>query len=68
MGKEVKTRGGGDTETHGKGLKSRGFNENWEIREWDNDHKDHRGGADPGGHRGQEMGMRSWSGAGERLF
>lgn len=61
MGKKVKTRGGWETDTHGKRLRSRGFNEDQEIRKWDNNHKDCRARADPSGHRGQEMGVSSSS-------
>lgn len=51
----------GETDTHEKGLRSRGFNEDREIRKWENNHKDCRGRADPGGHRAQEMGASSSS-------
>ena len=59
MGKNVKTRWGWKIEIHGRDLRPIGFNENQEIRKRDNSHKDCRGGADPGGHRGQEMGVNS---------
>lgn len=52
----MKTSVGLETETHGKGLRSGGFNEDQEIRTWDS-HKDHRGRTDAGGHRGQERGV-----------